>query len=243
MARWFSWVSRTACWSICSGLLTLGYRGVFTTTLGAEIAIFVLVWVVTFLAISVSGIFALRFSREREPLGAIHRSGETAEVNLPEMIRGSGRPCAVDITHSLCGRTPCAVCGRNESSDWQVYLKGIYGVPFGLKDLAFGLNVAFFVFRLPLLEELCDLFLSILVLIGLLTAAVYWARDTFNFRESPPRISSRCTAHLSVLLGIFFLQRAFSYCLARYELTLHGNGVVFGLRYVDHVFWSLGYGC
>ena len=42
-----------------------GYRGVFTTTLGAEIAIFVLVWVVTFLAISVSGIFALRFSRER----------------------------------------------------------------------------------------------------------------------------------------------------------------------------------
>ena len=51
----------------------LGYRGVFTTTLGAEIAIFVLVWVVTFLAISVSGIVALRFSREREPLRALHR--------------------------------------------------------------------------------------------------------------------------------------------------------------------------
>ncbi|MFZ0244466.1 UPF0182 family protein [Candidatus Binatus sp.] len=218
----------------------LGYRGVFTTTLGAEIAIFVLVWVVTFLAISVSGIFALRFSREREPLGAIHRSGETAEVNLPEMIRGSGDRVPL-ILLILCAAALLALfVAATESSDWQVYLKGIYGVPFALKDPAFGLNVAFFVFRLPLLEELCDLFLSILVLIGLLTAAVYWARDTFNFRESPPRISSRCTAHLSVLLGIFFLQRAFSYYLARYELTLHGNGVVFGLRYVDHVLWQPG---
>ncbi len=181
----------------------LGYRGVVTTTLGAEIAIFVLVWVVTFLAISVSGIFALRFSRELEALGAIHRSGETAEVNLPEMIRGLGDrvPWRLLI---LCAAALLALfVAATESSDWQVYLKGIYGVPFALKDPAFGLNVAFFVFRLPLLEELCDLFLSILVLIGLLTAAVYWARDTFNFRESPPRISSRCTAHLSVLPWYF----------------------------------------
>ena len=78
------------------------------------------------------------------------------------------------------------------------------------------------------------------MLTGLLTLAVYWARDAFDFRESPPRIVSRCTAHFSVLLGIFFIQRACSYFLARYELTLHGNGVVFGLRYVDHVLWQPG---
>ena len=218
----------------------LGYRGVFTTTLGAEIAIFVLVWVVTFLAISISGILALRFSRERGPLKAIHRSGEPAQVDLPQMIRGLGDrvPWRLLI---LCAAALLALfVAATESSDWQVYLKGIYGVPFALKDPAFGLNVAFFVFRLPLLEELRDLFLSILVLTGLLTVAMYWARDTFNFRESPPRISSRCAAHLSVLLGIFFLQRGFSYFLERYELTLHGNGVVFGLRYVDHILWQPG---
>ena len=62
-----------------------------------------------------------------------------------------------------------------ESSSWQVYLTGIYGVPFAFKNPAFGLNVGFFVFRLPLLEELCDLFLLILVVTALVTIAVYWA--------------------------------------------------------------------
>ncbi len=218
----------------------LGYRGIFTTTLDAEVAIFVVVWVLTFAAISVSGILALRFSRERESLRVVHRSGAAAEVNLPEMIRGLGDQVPWRLL-VFCGAALLALfVAGSESSDWQVYLKGIYGVPFGLKDPAFGLNVAFFVFRLPLLEELCDLFLLILVLTGLLTLAVYWARDAFDFRESPPRILSRCTAHFSVLLGIFFIQRACSYFLARYELTLHGNGVVFGLRYVDHVLWQPG---
>ena len=68
----------------------LGYRGVFTTTLSAEVVIFVVIWVVTFLAISLSGILALGFSRERQPLRTLHRDGEPAEVNLPEMLRGLG---------------------------------------------------------------------------------------------------------------------------------------------------------
>ena len=218
----------------------LGYRGVFTTTLSAEIGIFVVVWVVTFLAISVSGVLALGFSREREPLRTLHRDSEPAEVKLPEMLRGLGDRVQWKLL-VFCGAALVALfVAAGESSSWQVYLKGIYGVPFAFKDPAFGLNVGFFVFRLPLLEELCDLFLLILVLTALVTLAVYWARDAFNFRESPPRIPSRCAAHLSVLLGIFFIQRAFSYFLARYELTLHGNGVVFGLRYVDHVLWQPG---
>ncbi len=218
----------------------LGYRAVFITTLGAEIAIFVLVWVVAFLAISVSGIVALYFSREAEPVRTLHPAGERVEVNLPEILRGLGGRVPWKLL-VLCGAALVALfVAASESSGWQVYLKGIYGTPFALKDPAFGLNVGFFVFRLPLLEDLCELFLLILVLTGLLTIAVYWARDTFDFRKSPPRIPSRCTAHLSVLLGIFFVQRAFSYFLARYELTLHGNGVVFGLRYVDHVLWQPG---
>ena len=47
-------------------------------------------------------------------------------------------------------------------------------------------------------------------------------------------------AHLSVLLGLFFVQRAFSYWVDRFGLLLHTNGVVFGLRYVDQVLWEPG---
>src|SRR6185437_4939196 len=61
-----------------------------------------------------------------------------------------------------------------------------------------------------------------------------------DFRDSPPRISGPAAAHLSLLLAMLFLQRAMNYWLARPELLLHTNGVVYGLRYVDHVLWEPG---
>jgi len=54
-------------------------------------------------------------------------------------------------------------------------------VPFGLKEPAFGLDIGFYIFALPLLEELRDLFLMILVLTAGLTAAVYWARGSLDW--------------------------------------------------------------
>src|SRR5579863_73946 len=216
----------------------LGFRGVFTTTLIAQAAIFAAVWAITFLAIGASGLLALRLSRDRERLRVVRRNPEVTEVNLPELIR------------SLSDRVPwkvlilgvAAVLGffvaQSEASSWDVYLKGLLGVPFGVKEPAFGLDISFFVFALPLLEELRDLFLTVLVLASIVTAAIYWVRGSLDFRESPPQISPSCAAHFSVLLGIFFLQRAFGYWLARYALTLHSNDIVFGLRYVDDVLWK-----
>ncbi len=68
----------------------LHYRGVFSTTLIAQVAIFVGVWIVAFLAIAVSGWIALRLSRERERLRVVRRTEEMVEINLPELIRALG---------------------------------------------------------------------------------------------------------------------------------------------------------
>jgi uncharacterized protein len=219
---------------------TLGYRQVFKITISAELAIFAIVWVVAFLAIGISGMIALRFSRERERLHVVGRSDEMVEVNLPELIRALGDRVPWKLL-VLGGAAILALfAAQGEASSWDVYLKALYGVPFGVKEPAFGLDVGFYVFTLPFLEELRDLFLMILVLTTGLTAAVYWARGSFDFRQSPPQVTPTCAAHLSVLFGIFFVQRATSYWLARYALTLHTNGVVFGLRYVDQILWKPG---
>ncbi len=53
-------------------------------------------------------------------------------------------------------------------------------------------------------------------------------------------MSPGAAAHLSVLLGLFFVQRAMSYWLGRFDLLLHTDGVVFGLRYVDRILWQPG---
>jgi uncharacterized protein len=219
---------------------TLGYRQVFSITISAKLAIFAIVWVVAFLAIWISGMTALRFSRERERLHVVGRSDEMVEVNLLELIRALGDRVPWKLLVLVGAAILALLAAQGEASSWDVYLKALYGVPFGVKEPAFGLDVGFYVFALPFLEELRDLFLMILVFTAGLTAAVYWARGSFDFRKSPPQVAPTCAAHLSVLLGIFFVQRSTSYWLARYALTLHTNGVVFGLRYVDHILWKPG---
>jgi uncharacterized membrane protein (UPF0182 family) len=218
----------------------LGYEGVFTTTVGAQVTIFAIVWLVAFAAIAGSGLAAVAMSHERERLRVVRRPDEMVEVNLPELIRSLGDRVPWRLIVIAAAAVIAIFVAQGEAVSWDTYLKASYGVPFGLKEQAFGNDVGFYVFTLPLLEDLSNLFLLIVFLAGAAAVAIYWARGSLDFAESPPRVLPQAAGHLSVLLGLFFVQRAFSYWLGRFELLLHTNGVVFGLRYVDAVLWKPG---
>ena len=218
----------------------LGYRSVFLTQLGAQITIFAAVWFIAFAAICASGFVALGLSQERERLHIVRRSEDMTEVNLPEMIRALGDRIPWRLLVIGASALLGLFAASGEASSWDTYLKGFYAAPFGHTDPAFGKNLAFYVFTLPLLEDWRDLFMLILFLTAVVTGMLYWARGAVDFRDSPPRISRGAAAHFSMLLAVFFVQRAMNYWLARPELLLHSNGVVYGLRYVDHVLWEPG---
>ncbi len=219
---------------------TLGFHQVFTTTVVAELVIFGIVAVAGFILFLINGLIALGLSHDRERLHVVRRSDQVVEVNLPELIRSLGDRIPWKLLVTGAAALLALFIAQGEASSWDVYLKALFGVPFGLREPAFGRDVGFYVFRLPFLEEIRDLFLTLIILSAALSGVIYWARGAVDFRESPPRIASGCAAHFSVLLGIFFLQRAFAYWVSRFALTLHGNGVVFGLRYVDHALWQPG---
>ena len=170
----------------------------------------------------------------------MRRSEEMTEVNLPELIRALGDRIPWRLLVIAASILLGLFAASGEASSWDTYLKGFYAAPFDHTDPAFGYNLAFYVFTLPLLEDWRDLFMLILFLAAGVTGVVYWARGAIDFRNSPPRISRGAAAHFSVLLAVFFVQRAMNYWLARPELMLHSNGVVYGLRYVDHVLWEPG---
>ena len=218
----------------------LGYRSVFMTQLGAQVTIFAAVWLVAFVAICGSGFVALGFSQDRERLHIVRRSGDMTEVNLPELIRALGDRVPWRLLVIAASVVLGLFAASGEASSWDIYLKAFYAVPFGRSDPALGKNLGFYVFTLPLLEDWRDLLLLILFLTAAVTGVVYWARGALDFRESPPRISRGAAGHFSVLLAVFFVQRAMNYWLARPELLLHSNGVVYGLRYVDHALWEPG---
>jgi uncharacterized protein len=218
----------------------LGFRAVFLTQLGAQIVIFAVVWVVVFAAICVSGLIALRLSQERERLHIVRRSEEMVEVNLPELIRSLGDRVPWRLLVVAVAALLALFAASGEASSWDTYLRAFYAAPFRRTDPVFGRDISFYVFTLPLLEDWRDLFMLALFLMAAVTAMIYWSRGALDFRDSPPRISLSATAHFSALLALFFLQRAMTYWLARPELLFHTNGVVFGLRYVDHALWQPG---
>ncbi len=217
---------------------SLGYRSVFDTMVAAQVGIFFAVWLVSFVVILVSGLIAVGTTPEREHLRVVRRPDEMTEINLPELIRAFSDRIPWRIIVIAAAAILAIFPAQGEASGWDAYLKALYAVPFHVADRSFGHDVGFYVFTLPLLEEWRDLLLLVLFFAAALAAAIYWARGGLDFRESPPRISPRAAAHGSVLIGIFFLQRAMSYWLSRYGLLFHSNGVVFGLRYVDHLLWQ-----
>jgi hypothetical protein len=219
---------------------SLGYRSVFDRIVGAQVVIFGAVWLVGFVAIAASGFAAIGGPPDRERLRVVRRPDQMTEVNLPELLRAfSDRiPWRALV---LIGAAVIAILPANgEAGSWDIYLKAFHGVPFHVSDRSFGFDVGFYVFTLPLLESLRDLWLVILFLAAAIGIGIQWMRGGLDFRESPPRISPSAAAQISVILGVFFLQRAFSYWLSRYELLYHTNGVVYGMRYVDHVLWVPG---
>jgi uncharacterized membrane protein (UPF0182 family) len=218
----------------------LGYGGVFNTTVVAEIGIFLVVWLVAFVAIFASGLIALGNSRDRERLRVVRRPDEMVEINLPELIRALGERVPWRVIVAGAAAVLALFVAQGEAASWDIYLKGLYGVPFGISEQAFGKDVGFYIFRLPLLEEFRDLLMVLVVLAAAMAIAVYWSRGALDFKETPPRVTSGAAAQLSVLLGLFFVQRAMSYWLGRFDLLLHSNGVVFGLRYVDRILWQPG---
>jgi len=220
---------------------SLGYRSVFTTTLAAQLTIFALTWVVAFAAICLSGLIAVKLSKDQATLRLVHHPEGMREIRLPDLLRAHGDRVPWKLLVAAMSVVLAIFVAQAEAGNWATYLKGIYGLPFGLTDKAFGHDVGFYVFSLPLLEAFRDLFLSLIFLSGALAAAVYWLRGALDFRVAPPHISSAAVGHLTVLLGLFFLQRASGYWLSRFGLLFHTNGVVFGLRYVDHLLWQPGF--
>ena len=218
----------------------LGYRSVFFTEFFARVAVFAAVFVIAAGAFYLSGWYALRASPDRERLRVVRFPEDLRQVSLPDVIRSLGERMPWRLLICAAAVLLGIFVAVGESSNWDVYLRGIYGSKFGIAEPAFGKDAGFYVFNLPLLDELRDLVLLLIFLAAALAAGVYWARGALDFREAPPRIARAAVGQFTVLLGLFFLQRAYAYWLGRFDLLFHTDGVVYGFRYVDDVLWRPG---
>ncbi|MEW6058830.1 MAG: UPF0182 family protein [Actinomycetota bacterium] len=206
----------------------VGFSQVFWTVLRTKILLGVL-FAVVFFAILYANLFIVRLITPRQrPL--------LPDQQLVERYRLAIEPRARWLL-PLVAAVIAVVVGLGMATQWRAFLmwRNASGVSFGTLDPQFNRDPAYYVFSLPWLEVVQGWLFSSLVGVTIITAVahVLWG----GIRPQAPGLGEKVTpqvkAHLSVLLGLIVLTKAWGYYLGTFDLLTSPRGVVTGASYTD----------
>lgn len=222
---------------LTSGLLVdwlwfakLGYVSVFQTTIAAQILTFLIVFALTATGLWLNTWFALRATQRSQFLAASVQPSALTMTPLDQLRQARDRLPWRMIIAIGAGLVAIAVAWF-ELSNWMIFLTMIYGAPYGTADPLYGNDIGFYLFSLPALVEIMHWSLLVLVLSALFSGLIYLIYGEIELEPQRRWASPNVIGHASVLLGIFFLVKAWSYWLDRYMLLYADNGVVVGAGY------------
>ncbi len=183
----------------------VGYLSVFWTILSTKTVIFFAVFVCSGAFLWLNGLLASRFSgrgKHAHPLPFDWQSvrGHTLAELLKLMPRHVAWPQLVAGVAGILG----ILIATAQMSNWDVFLRFLYHVPYGQDDPVYGKDIGFYLFSLPAYVALKNWMLLILVVGACFAGGVYWVHGDVEFDRQPPSVSPPAIAHGSALLGLFF---------------------------------------
>lgn len=116
---------------------------------------------------------------------------------------------------------------------WVEFQQFLRAEPFGTADPQFGLDLGFYLFKLPFLKTLFHFLFGLLSLALLATLGLYALYFPLRAWRDLPTVPSAVWAHLSGLGAALLLVKAWGYWLNRFDLLYSQHGVVFGIGYTD----------
>ena len=208
----------------------VGYEGVFLRSLNAQALVFISAFVSAYLLLD------LNFRIARRAVGR------------PQIVLGTGangRPIVIQTRGLARIATPVALfvallLAVATAGDWLSWLSFFNGVPFDQRDPLFGRDVAFYVFRLPVLEALRAQLLVVAFLSLLGCGLLYVLSGSFVIEPRFgvafwPRLRLMPSArrHLALIGAVIFGLMAWGEWLAMSRLLLEPAAVIFGATYAD----------
>lgn len=121
----------------------------------------------------------------------------------------------------------------NATSQWERLPLFLNPTVFGLKDPQFGLDIGFYLFRLPFFWMAYRWLMFTLVIGGVGAAAVYVLYRGVEYSPRGLSVSERARRHLLALAALLLVVKAGGYLLETYELLYSRRGAAFGASYAD----------
>jgi len=123
--------------------------------------------------------------------------------------------------------------GLGVAPEWQKVLLYLNSVSFKRVDPVFKRDISFFVFKLPMYQVLYQWLFSTLIVVTIAVAAAHYLAGGIRPQAAFDRVSPQVKAHLSVLIGLIALVRAWGYRLDQFRLVYSTRGNVTGASYTD----------
>src|SRR5262245_41311404 len=156
----------------------------------------------------------------------------TAQEDLAERYRRVMAPYAgrlrlgVSVLFAL-------IAGSVASGKWREWLLFRNAVSFGVTDDQFHKDVGYYIFKLPFYELAYSWIFGSLIVIFIVTTLAHYLNGGIRVQGPFQRVSPQVKVHLSVLLALIALTRAWGYWLERYSLTTSTRGAVHGATATD----------
>jgi uncharacterized membrane protein (UPF0182 family) len=210
----------------------LDYAGIFWTLVSVRVGLTCAAFAFTFLFLWANARWATRniaSTAESHPRQAVGDRGSVSEVRLKAITfaRHIG-------THGIALFTAviAAMFATSFYTQWDTYLRFHYSSPFGLADPIFGLDLGFYVFRLPWYELLQGslVFVTVLAIMAVVWQYAYLGLLRLGGRRTVES-GNAAVQHLAGLVLILTAAFGWGYYLDRFELLYSKTGVVYGIGY------------
>ncbi|TDX48110.1 hypothetical protein C7954_10178 [Halanaerobium congolense] len=128
------------------------------------------------------------------------------------------------------------------SESWKMVLKFFNKTEFNTLDPIFNNDISFYVFSLPFYSFLREMGMVVVVISLILVGTIYMIfTGIHSVSEISSKLSSRAKKHMSILIFVFLLFKAWDYRLKMYDILFSPTGVVFGAGYTNVNADLLGY--
>ena len=202
---------------------SLGYERVFATRILAA----------TLLGVVTGGLaFAflygnLRFAQRGvvpKPV-VMHVSPQAPAVDVTRLVRRLALPASLGLA---------LVFGLAASNGWLPLLQFLHRTPFGVTDPAFGRDLSYYVFTVPVVAGVLGVLTALGVLALLACAALYFLRGDVIVYQKTVTIEPSARVHLALLLASLFVLTALRAYFVRLPGVLYSTtGPLVGASYAD----------
>jgi uncharacterized membrane protein (UPF0182 family) len=156
------------------------------------------------------------------------------EQELMERYRAAFEPYARWIILGFSALIAIFV-GISASGQWQTYMlwRSAGHVTFGQLDPVFKRDPSFYIFVLPFQKFIQGWLFSALVGVLVIVAIAHYLTGGIRLQTPGEKVTPQVRGHLSVLLGLIVLVKAWGYYLGKFGLLTSERGVVTGASYTD----------